>query len=94
MVENWCFDPRFKWWKDIQEERQQQLTGEEVKTMIRIGRVIINPSEVSSVMRENGTGNPVKTTVFLKNGSKHEFDKYAQQAWDYFKGTVNRTIAG
>jgi len=72
----------------------EMLQRKEVRSMVRIGRIILDEANVSSVMRENGTGNPVKTTVFMKNGTEHEFSKYAQQAWDYFKGKVSRTIAG
>lgn len=67
----------------------------EVKsTMVRIGRVVFDENNVSSVMRENGTGNPVKVTVNMKQGESHEFNKYAKEAWEYFKSRVSRTIAG
>jgi hypothetical protein len=74
--------------------RLELLQRKEVKSMIRIGRVILDETAVSSVMRENGTGNPVKVTVFMKHGPEHEFNKYAKEAWEYFKTKVSRTVAG
>ena len=58
--------------------------------MVRIGRIVLNAAEVSSVLRDASEGT---VTVTMKNGAKHEFTKYAAQAWEYFKGRAQR-VAG
>ena len=54
--------------------------------MVRFGRVILNLSHVVSVQRCNGTGNPLKTVVTMRDGKVHEFSDHAQEVWEYFKG--------
>ena len=64
--------------------------------MVRIGRIVFDQYKVSSVVRENGSGHALKVTMHMSNGNVHEFNKYAKEAWEYFKGPsiTGRTIAG
>lgn len=53
--------------------------------MLRIGRTVINQSEVVKVVSDDRSKS---TTVYFKGGVKASYKKHAAAVWNYFKSAT------